>query len=119
MRFDLSPASCRADGALIVDTDHPPLDYPAGRDLATDRQLRISAHAVYGYLATRCGFTRYVTIKAIGIQRRLNMDAVTVRLALRSLIKSGYIETAPSGESRAKSFRLVWSRGSESSSEVA
>lgn len=102
-----------------ADLDRPPLDYPAGRELADDRTLKDSAHAVYGHLAARCVFTRFVTVKAVTIERRLNMDDDTVRRALRALIEHGYIDVAPSGDSRARAFRLVWSRSITSEAPAA
>lgn len=93
--------------------DRPPLDYPAGRDLAGDYTLTNSARAVYGHLATRCTFTRWETVKAWSIEKRLRCHKETVSLALRQLVKQGYIECRPSGESRAQAYRLVWDRNRE------
>jgi len=90
--------------------DRPPLDYPAGRDLADDYTLTNSARAVYGHLATRCTFTRFETVKAWSIEKRLRMHEETISLALRQLVSHGYIECVPSGVSRARAYRLVWDR---------
>lgn len=96
--------------------DRPPLDYPAGRDIADDCVLSYATKAVYGHLAARCAFGSYITVKAWGIERRLGMDENTVRAALRSLTLHGYITAIASGDSRAKAYRLVWDRNSREDS---
>jgi hypothetical protein len=99
--------------------NRPPINYPAGRDIAEDSILAFSAKATYWYLSTRCTFGSYVTVKRWAIERALKMDAHTVTRALRSLEQHGYVMIAPSGESRAKAYRLVWERRARQASPAA
>jgi hypothetical protein len=88
----------------------PPLDYPAGHDMARDYTLTNSARGVYNHLATRCTFAQFETVKIWSIEKRLRIHRDTVIIALRLLARQGYIECRPSGKGTVNAYRLVWSR---------
>lgn len=90
--------------------DTPPLAYPAGREVADDRRMPYGTKSIYCHLAGRLCFGAFSLVKVEVTADRLGMDPDTVRLALRRLVCDGYIEVEPSGDSRARAYRLVWER---------
>lgn len=93
-----------------VPDDRPPLSYPAGREIADDRMMSYGTKNVYCHLAGRLYFGSHSLVKLEVTAARLGMDVDTVRLALRRLVNDGYIEVERAGDTRAKSYRLVWQR---------